>query len=100
MANKNPTPNPKGRPKYNWTWAGLLRKVAEQYVEGSGKTKKELIAEALVKEALKGNVKALKEFGDRIDGKAMQNVEVAGQGKNGEILIKIEDYGDQDNPST
>lgn len=36
------------------------------------------LADALITEALTGNVQALKEIADRLDGKAMQGVEVSG----------------------
>lgn len=103
MANPNPTKtgaqaNPNGRPKAAWTWSGLLREVAEKIENGSEKTKKELIAEALTREAAKGNVAAIKEFGDRIDGKAKQNLGLGEDG--GKVTITIEDYGSKDNTST
>ena len=36
------------------------------------------LAEALITEALTGNIQALKEIGDRLDGKSVQGVEVGG----------------------
>ena len=38
------------------------------------------IAEALIRKAEKGDVQAIKEVGDRIDGKAVQQVEVKASG--------------------
>lgn len=64
---KDPRRNLKGAPKKEWTWSGLLKKCADEAIKG--KTKKEWIAESLFKEAMKGNIQAIKEFGDRVEGK-------------------------------
>lgn len=77
MGNPNPTNgfkkgksgNPKGRPKSEWTWSGILREFADQ--ELKGKTKKEWVAESLYNQAIKGNVVAIKEIGDRLEGKTL-----------------------------
>lgn len=77
----DPRINRKGRPPKDWTWAGLLRDLAEQLHEKTGVAKKEIIASALFKEAMKGNVMAIKEFGDRIDGKSKQTTDVTSGGE-------------------
>lgn len=81
--------NLKGRPKADWTWSGLLREVAEQMkinkLNGVEKPRKQLIAEALADEAEKGNVQAIKEFGDRIDGKSKQSIEM-------EAEVRVTEY--------
>ncbi|MCH9739496.1 MAG: hypothetical protein K0U38_01455 [Epsilonproteobacteria bacterium] len=95
----DPRINRKGRPPVPWTWSGLLRDLGdkEEIDEKTGKKKpiKQLIAEALTKEAKKGNVPAIKEYGDRIDGKAKQNHEVGGVDGN-TIKVEIVDYGSED----
>ena len=79
--------NMKGRPPEPFSWSGLLKQFGEQELEG--KTKKEWIAEALFQEALKGNVPAIKEYGDRVEGKALQKNEVTGKdGTALELIIK------------
>lgn len=78
--------NPNGRPKAEWSWSGLLKEAAEQ--ELKGKAKKEWIAESLFNQAIKGNVQAIKEFGDRIDGKPTQPVSGTGEGGAIEVIIK------------
>lgn len=97
MANPNPQhgfkKNPQninrnGAPKKEWTWAGVLKRIAEEE-QANGNELKELMGKALIKECLKGNVQAIKEFGDRIDGKAKQNFGIQGQGENGELEIII-----------
>jgi hypothetical protein len=77
---KGQSGNPKGAPKKPWRWAEVIRTVAER-MDKSGKEYKVAIAEALLKEALKGNVAAIKEIGDRIDGKAKQAIEMTGTDK-------------------
>lgn len=74
---KGTSGNPKGRPKEPWTWAGVLKRIAEEE-QANGTELKELMGKALIKEALKGNVQAIKEFGDRIDGRAKQQHEHTG----------------------
>ena len=67
--------NRNGAPKKEWTWAGVLKRLAEEE-QASGTHLKDLMGKALIKEALKGNVAAIKEFGDRIDGKPKQTIDV------------------------
>lgn len=38
----------------------------------------EKMADSLITEAMTGNMQALKEIGDRIDGKALQGIEMSG----------------------
>lgn len=77
---KGQSGNPKGAPKKAWRWAEVIRTVAER-MDKNGKEYKVAIAEALLKEALKGNVAAIKEIGDRLDGKAKQAIEMTGEDK-------------------
>ncbi len=72
---KGQSGNPKGAPKKAWRWSETIRNVAEG-LDTNGKEYKVAIAEALLKEALKGNIAAIKEIGDRLDGKARQSVEL------------------------
>jgi len=83
--------NPKGRPKKEWTWSGVLKEIAEREDKTNKKEYKTLAGEALFKEVLKGNVPAIKEFGDRIDGKAKQSHELTG--KDGEPFVPTPIYG-------
>ena len=70
--------NPSGRPKSEWTWAGLLRKVAEEVDPARKKEFKRLVADSLFKRAISGDVNAIKEFGNRIDGMPQQKHEIGG----------------------
>ena len=77
--------NPKGRPKAEWTWSGLLKETLEELDEATGQEKKYAIVKALYKQAVKGNIQAIKEYGDRIDGRAKQSIEL-------EADIKVTEY--------
>jgi len=72
--------NPKGRPKREWTWSGVLQKAVEK-AEESGKTVKEEVAEALIKEARKGNIQAVKELMNRMDGMPQQPTDITSGGQ-------------------
>lgn len=80
------TANPNGRPKSPWTWRSLLIEAAEeeQVDEETGETIpiKKVMARKLVSKGKEGDVQALKEFGDRIDGKAPQALELTGKNGN------------------
>lgn len=59
--------------------------VAVKRQTGKGKTKKlSMLADKLVERALEGDIPAMKEIGDRLDGKPVQGVEFGG--KDGETL--------------
>jgi len=74
---KGKSGNPGGRPKKEWTWSGLVRKALEQK-NNDGEQIKMAIAQALVDKAMDGDVQAIKEIGDRIDGKAKQQIDIKG----------------------
>lgn len=69
--------NTGGRPKGPWkdkAWRDALRVIAMSKVDDDrkGRNKIEAAAVALFREALTGDVPALKEIGDRLDGKVPQ----------------------------
>jgi hypothetical protein len=70
-------------------WADAVRRAVMRRLEDEeGKPKKlERLADRLVEEGLAGDVTALKEIGDRLDGKPRQIIEGTGEG--GAILITI-----------
>ena len=72
--NKNATKN-----KY---WSDALRKYITQ-----NPTELEQAAKALFAKAKEGDVAAIKEIGDRLEGKAVQRVE--GSGEDGEFITKM-----------
>lgn len=68
--------NPGGRPSTR-EFADMLR-VALKQASGD-KTRLREVADALVTEAIAGNVPAIKEIADRLDGKATQPIEHSGE---------------------
>lgn len=60
--------------KTNRLWGDTLRRIAVQEPH-----RLRAIAEALYNKAGEGDIQAAKEIGDRIDGKAVQGVELTGE---------------------
>lgn len=67
---KGQSGNPGGRPKEK-PWADALRAALSE-LDADGIKKLRKVAEAMVNKALEGDVPAIKEIGDRLDGKAVQ----------------------------
>lgn len=63
-----------GRPPKEKSFANMLNIAIKEAIEGSDKTKLRAVAEALVDKAMSGDVQAIKEVADRIDGKVPQAV--------------------------
>src|ERR1019366_2058430 len=66
--------NPGGRSGEK-LWREALRKAAHDIDPASKKRCLEVAAEQLVKAAVEGDVNALKELGDRLDGKSTQQID-------------------------
>jgi len=76
--------NLKGAPKREWTWAGVVQEAVEQ-LEEDGTPIKSSVVKALVREAKRGNILAIKELMNRMDGMPVQpNAEIPEE--------KLEDY--------
>lgn len=60
-----------GRPKSEKTFANMLR-IAIKEAHGDGGDKLRAVADALVSKAISGDVPAIKEIADRLDGKVPQ----------------------------
>jgi hypothetical protein len=69
------TGNPAGRPKRTKLTEALTAKMAEIAPEAVEETIAERVAQALIDEALKGNVQAIREIGDRTEGKPRQTLD-------------------------
>lgn len=60
-----------GRPPKERSFANMLNIAIKEATEG-GPTKLRLVADALVAKAISGDVQAIKEVADRLDGKVPQ----------------------------
>jgi hypothetical protein len=63
-----------GRPPKERSFANMLNIAIKEAVDGSDKIKLRAVADALVDKAMAGDVQAIKEVADRIDGKVPQAV--------------------------
>ena len=76
---KGQSGNPGGRPKKEWTWAGLLEQVGEEIEPKSGKKLKDLVSKRLWVLAINGNIHAIKELFNRMDGLPVAKQEITGE---------------------
>jgi len=77
----DPRINRNGRPPKPWTMEGLIREAAEEENE-SGIPKKKLIANKLTELAAAGDITAIKEVNNRLDGMPVQKNILAGDEEN------------------
>jgi hypothetical protein len=82
---KGESGNLSGRPKLTRLTECLRQQLAEQMPNASERTIAEAIARTLIREALVGNIAAIKECFDRSEGKAPINLDVGG--KDGEPML-------------
>jgi molecular chaperone GrpE (heat shock protein) len=78
-------------PKSDKLWADAVRlAVNREGEDADGKIRKRLsiIADNLARLAMEGDMQAIKEVGDRLDGRPAQAVQHSGDGANGEIIFK------------
>lgn len=78
--------NPNGRPKGK-TFSGYLRELLEEIDPDTKKENFRILSEALFKTAKKGDVQAIKEFADRLDGRPKQAIEHSGEIKGNTIVF-------------
>lgn len=74
-------PKPSGRPKADKLMRdALIVALKREAKDADGKPTRQLalIASALVKKAMDGDVQAIKEIGDRVDGRPAQALELSG----------------------
>ncbi len=76
-----------GRPPSEKTFANMLR-VAIKEAHETGGDKLRAVAEALVNKALTGDVPAIKEIADRLDGKVPQGI-IGGDENDAPIAVAI-----------
>ena len=87
--------NPKGRPKRDWTWKEVLEDIAQMYVKKkdgtiSKKTYKEMVAQRLFSLSIGGNIHAIKEIMNRMDGMPTQTIEAEVDNKGSIVVYKPE----------
>lgn len=63
-----------GRPPKEKSFANMLNIAIKEAIEGGDRTKLRAVADALVEKGMAGDVQAIKEIADRIDGKVPQGV--------------------------
>ena len=82
-----PTGNQFAAKAKRWTMAieQAMSKMDESRVDGW--TTMQKLAEALVTEAMTGDMTALKEIGDRLEGKPAQGVTISGDEQNPLVLL-------------
>jgi len=76
-------------------WRTALRQALDRRSKCRSDGKKELdaLADKLIDAALEGQIPALREFGDRIDGKPAQQIQLA-DNEGGKLNIQIVKYAD------
>lgn len=78
--------NRNGAPEKEWTWTGLIREHLDR-LGVDGKSVKDAVTASLIAKAMDGDVAALKEIGNRIDGLPKQTIEHSGEIKGNTIVF-------------
>jgi len=68
--------NPGGRPKRDAITAALREQLESQANDGDNYTIADAVAATLIKQALGGDVRAIREIADRVEGKPRQQLEI------------------------
>lgn len=77
--------NPKGKPPAEKTFANMLRlAINEASAEGGNRLR--AVADALVTKAIEGDVPAIREIADRLDGKVPQAVDA---NLSGNVIVNL-----------
>jgi hypothetical protein len=88
--------NPSGRPKLTRLTDALREQLAEINPDVPEKTIAERIARALIREAIGGNVQAIREIGDRCEGKPKQAIDLDMQVSDWRTLAKNYSLSEED----
>ena len=92
---KGQSGNPGGRAKEK-LWGDAIRIAVNEAVEGGDGKKLRALASKLVEKGLAGDIAAIKEIGDRLDGKAAQSVEMTGEATTNYVMLAPEVIEDTD----
>lgn len=79
----------------NRIWAAAISQALEKRSKAEGKQMLDRLADALIDKGLEGDMAALKELGDRLEGKAMQGIELTGA-NGGAVVIRAEQLTDDE----
>lgn len=81
----------------NRVWREAIIRALEKRAGGDADVISALepIAEKLVAQALAGEISHVKELGDRLDGKAAQQVLVSGDGTGNPVVVEIVRFADK-----
>jgi hypothetical protein len=90
------TGNPQGRPKLTKLTEALREQLAELNPDAPEETIAEQIARALIREAKTGNVQAIREIGDRTEGKPKQAIDLDLQINDWRTLAKNYSLNEED----
>ncbi len=93
---KGQSGNPQGRPKLTRLTDALREQLAEVSPNAPERTVAEVIARALIREAISGNVQAAREIADRTEGKPMQKVDLDLQINDWRTLAKNYSLNEED----
>ncbi|MEJ7862365.1 MAG: DUF5681 domain-containing protein [Pyrinomonadaceae bacterium] len=93
---KGTTGNPSGRPKLTRLTDALREQLAEINPDAPEETIAEQIARALISEAKTGNVQAIREIGDRTEGKPKQAIDLDLQINDWRTLAQSYSLSEQD----
>ena len=91
---KGQSGNPGGRPKRVWTFMGLYEEELENILttqDGKKIDAKRAVAKRVVKMAIDGDIQAIRELSNRLDGMPMQKLEASGPEGEPLIIIKNAD---------
>jgi hypothetical protein len=88
--------NPQGRPKLTRLTDALREQLAETNPNAPEETVAEEIARALIHEAKSGNVQAIREIGDRTEGKPKQAIDLDMQVSDWRTLAKNYSLSEED----
>jgi hypothetical protein len=88
--------NPSGRPKITKLTEALREQLAEEMPNAPERTIAEGVARVLIREALSGNVQAIREIGDRTEGKPKQAIDLDLQVKDWRSLAQSYGLSEQD----
>ena len=90
---KGQSGNPGGRKKRDWTWASLYEEEVQNQLDtkdGQKVDARKAVAKRLIKMAIEGDIQAIKELTNRMDGMPKQSIEHSGDEDN-PIRVEVND---------